>query len=152
MRRLIELVMPMKLFAAMIFFGLIALYVVGGMAHSIVMNEVIEHAVPFIYILQSMILSLVLSVIWALFFSDEAGKKWRFFIRYTLFSIIMFTTLIVCFFTFLAIPDEWAGTLLLVASVVFVGVTLFLSVNEIYYRKTGERYMEILAAYKKDVL
>jgi len=151
MRRLVELVMPMKFFAAMIFFGLVALYVVGGVAHSIITNEAIEYAIPFVYILHSMILSLVFSVIWALFFSEEAGRRWRFFMRYTLFATIIFLTLIVSFFTFLAIPAEWAAALLLVMLVVFVGATSFLSVNEMYYRKTGERYMEILNSYKKSI-
>jgi len=151
MKRLIDLVMPMKFFATMMFFGLIALYVVAGMAQSIIANEAIEYAVPFIYILQSTILSLVFSVIWALFFSEEASKRWRFFIRYGLFAIIVFAALIISFFAFLAIPTEWAWTLLLVAVVVFFGVTVFLSVNEMYYRKTGERYMEMLNSYKKSI-
>ena len=152
MKKLVEFIMPIKFFAAMAFFGLIALYVAGGILYVIVTGNAIEYAVPFVYVLQSAVLSLVIAALWALFFNETVSKRWRFFLRYTLFSLILFALLTVCFFTFLAIPSEWVKLVLAAAVVVFIGTTIFLTINELHYRKTGERYMEILNVYKRDVL
>jgi len=151
MKKITDLVMPIKFFAAMIFFGLIALYVAGGILHAAITGDTIEYAVPFIFVFQSMGLSIAIAMLWALFFGEATGKKWRFFVRYTIFSLLMLILLVICFFTFLAIPIEWAYALSSVALTVFVGTTVFLSLNELYYKRTGERYLEILNAYKKNL-
>ena len=151
MKKIAEFVMPIKFFAAMIFFGLIVLYVASGILNSIIMGEIVEYAIPFVFVLQSMGLSIVIAMLWAFFFSDVVIKKWRFFKRYTLFALSMLVTLVICFFTILAVPTEWAKTWFFVTLVVFTGTTIFFSLNELYYKRTGERYMEILNAYKKNL-
>ena len=151
MRKLVEFVMPVKFFAAMIFFGLIALYVVSGILNSVIMGEAVEYFIPFVFVFQSMGLSIIIAILWALFFSEVIIKKWRFFRRYALFSLSILILLVICFFTFLTVPAEWARIWFFVTLVVFAGTTIFLSLNELYYKKTGERYMEILNAYKKNL-
>ena len=150
MKKIAALVMPVKFFAAMIFFGLITLYVVSGILNAVIMGETIEYAVPFVFVFQSMGLSIVIAVLWAFFFSDIIISKWRFFKRYILFALLMLILLVTCFFTFLAVPAEWTIIWFLVTMIVFTGATIFLSLNELHYKKTGERYMEILNAYKKN--
>ena len=151
MKKLIQFTMPLKFFSAMIFFGLIALYVVSGILHAIITSETIEYAVPFVFIFQTMGLSIIAAALWTLFFSDIIIKKWRFFLRYTLFALSILILLIICFFTFLSVPTEWARSWFITALVIFTGTTVFFSLNELAYRKTGVRYMEILNAYKENL-
>ena len=151
MKKLLEFVMPIKFFAAMAFFGLIALYVVSGMLYVVITGNTIEYAVPFMFVFQSMVMSIVIAIFWSLFFNETISRKWRFFLRYILFSLSLFAFLTVCFFTFLAIPAEWVVHMFFVSIVVFIGTTIFLTINELHYRKTGERYMEILNVYKKNL-
>jgi len=151
MRKLTEFVMPIKVFAAMIFFGLIGLYVASGILYATVMGGVVEYAVPFVFVFQSAGMSAVIALLWALFFSEGILKNRRFFLRYTLFTLSLLLVLAICFFTFLAVPIEWARLWFLVAFVIVAGVTVFLSFNEFYLKKTGERYVEILNAYKKNL-
>ena len=143
--------MPIKVFGAMIFFGLVGLYVAGGILHGIITGEAIEYAIPFVYIFQSAGLSVAIAMMWALFFNESIIKKWRFFPRYILLSLSIATVLAISFFTFLAVPSEWVTPLLFVIAIVFAGITIFLTLNELHCRKTGERYVEILNAYKKNL-
>ncbi|MCL2568586.1 MAG: hypothetical protein FWE12_04005 [Oscillospiraceae bacterium] len=151
MRKLTEFVMPIKVFAAMIFFGLIGLYVASGILYAAWTGEAIEYAVPFVFVFQSAGLSAVIALLWGLFFGEGIFKNRRFFLRYTLFALSMLIVLAICFFTFLAVPAEWIRMWSLAAFVVFAGTTVFLSFNELYYKRTGERYVEILNAYKKSL-
>ena len=151
MKKLVEFVMPIKIFAAMIFFGLIVLYVISGIINAVILGEAIEYAIPFVFVFQSMGLSIVISLLWALFFNNVVIKKWRFLHRYILFAMSILILLVACFFTFLAAPTEWAKAWFFVTMVVFIGTTIFFSLNELYYKKTGEQYMEILNTYKKNL-
>jgi len=151
MRRLTEFVMPIKVFAAMIFFGLIGLYVMSGILYRIITGEAIVYAVPFLFIFQSAGVSVVIALIWGAFFHGSAIRKSRFFLRYLLFTLLMFTAFVVCFFTFLAVPVEWTWLWFGSTAIIFTGTTVFLSLNELYYKKTGERYVEILNTYKRSL-
>ena len=152
MRKLTEFVIPIKVFAAMIFCGMIGLYVASGVLYAAITGSTLEHAaIPFVFVFQSAGITIVISLLWALFFNESLFKKQRFFMRYTLFSLSMFAILTVCFFTFLAVPAEWARFWLLATLIVFAGTTVFMSLNELFYRKTGERYVEILNTYKKSL-
>jgi len=151
MKKLVEFVMPIKIFGAMIFFGLVGLYMAGGVLHIIITGERIAYTVPFVYLLQSAGLSIVFATLWALFFDENIIKKWRFFPRYILFALSIITLLAVSFFTFLAVPVQWASSLLFVFLAVFSVTTIFLSLNELYFKKTGERYVEMLNTYKKSL-
>ena len=132
----------------MMFFGLIVMYVLSGMLYTALTGQAIEHSVPFMFIFQSLGLSLVISLLWALFFNEIFIKKLRFFQRYTMFSLSMLILLAVCFFTFLAVPAEWARFWMFATLMFFAGTTVFFSLNELHYKKTGERYMEMLNTYK----
>ena len=150
-KKLADLFMPIKIFAAMILCGLIMLYVVSGISYSIITGEVIEYTIPFAFVFQSMGISIVVSLLWGLFFHESMSKKWRFFPRYFLFSLIMLTILSISFFTILTVPLEWTIFWQGAVIIVFIGTTTFLSINEIYYRKTGERYLQALNTYKASI-
>jgi len=151
MRKLTEFVMPIKVFAAMIFFGLIGLYVMSGMLYILITGEAITYAVPFAFIFQSAGISAGIALLWGLFFSETIARKSRFFLRYILFALLMLTTITICFFTFLAVPASWIWPWFLSTAIIFIGTTVFLSLNEFYFRKTGERYVEILNTYKRSL-
>ena len=151
MRKLTEFVMPVKVFAAMIFFGLIVLYVVSGILYTTITGDTIIQAIPFVFIFQSAGISVVIALLWGLFFGGSTVRKSRFFLRYILFALLMLTTIVVCFFTFLAVPMEWTWFWFLSISIIFIGTTVFLSFNELYYKRTGEQYVEILNTYKKSL-
>jgi len=151
MKKLVEFVMPIKVFAAMMFFGLIVLYVVSGIAYAIITGQAIDYAVPFVFIFQSLGLSVVIALLWELLFNESIIKNWRFFRRYTMFSLSMLTLLMVCFFTFLAVPIEWARYWMFATLAFFAGTTVFFSLNELHYKKTGEQYMAVLNTYKKSL-
>ena len=151
MRKLTEFVMPIKVFAAMIFFGLIGLYVASGILYTFFTGEAIAYAVPFVFIFQSAGISAVVALLWGLIFSGSTVRKSRFFLRYILFALLLFTALIICFFTFLAVPISWVWFWFGATFTIFLGVTVFLGLNELYYKKTGTRYVEILNTYKKSL-
>jgi hypothetical protein len=151
MKKLIDFVMPIKFFAAMIFFGFIVLYVIGGIAYSIITDNRIETAVPFIFIFQSIGLSVVIALVGSLFFNDIIIKGSRFFVRYFLFALLTFVLLTTSFLTFLSIPAEWVVFLFVTLLALFIGITIFLVINEQYFKKTGERYVSILNAYQKNL-
>jgi len=150
MRKLTEFVMPIKVFAAMIFFGLVGLYVSSGVLYTFFTGEAIAYAVPFVFIIQSAGISAVVALLWGLIFRS-AVRKSRFFLRYILFALLLLTTLVICFFTFLAVPISWVWFWFGATFTIFLGVTVFLGLNELYYKKTGQRYVEILNTYKKSL-
>jgi hypothetical protein len=69
-----------------------------------------------------------------------------------MFEISLLGLLAVCFLTFLAVPTDWAKLWLIVAGIVAVGVITISSIGEMYYKKTGKRYTEILKNYKTSIL
>jgi hypothetical protein len=68
-----------------------------------------------------------------------------------MFEISLLVLLAVCFLTFLAIPTDWAKLWLIAAGIVAVGIITISSIGEMYYKKTGKRYTEILKTYKTNI-
>jgi len=150
MRKLAEVTTPIKFFAASMFSGLVCLYMVSGFLYAFFTGEEVSYSIPFIFVIQGMGLTLVIAILRELFFGDFVIRKWRFFLRTTVFCISLIALLFACTLTFLAVPTEWAFLWLISASVLALGVTVIFGISEMYYRKTGEWYNEVLRNYKND--
>jgi len=152
MNKLVKFSVPFKAFASMLFAGLIVLYMVGSFLFATVTGEEFAYAISFIFILQGMGISVLISLLWNLFFSDVIIKKWRFFIRAILFVLSLFILLVLSFFIFSAIPSNWAKIWLITVGVLLLFVIVLFSICEVYFKRTGKRYTEILKAYKSNNL
>jgi phosphatidylserine synthase len=144
-------VMPLKAFAAGIFSGLMILYMITGFVFAGFTGEAFNYSIPFIFVFQGLILSILISILWGLFFSNVIIKKWRFFLRHIMFELSLLSLLAICFFTFLAIPTEWSKLWLIVAGILAFGVIILSSLSEMYFKKTGKHYTEMLKAYKATI-
>jgi hypothetical protein len=145
-----KVTIPFKAFGSMIFAGIIILYIVSATMYAMVTGKEFNYSIPFIFVLQGLGLSVLISLLWGLFFSDAVIKKSRFFIRHILFELSLMILLAVCFFTFLAIPTEWAKLWLITIGVVSVFVIVLSSICEMCYKKTGKRYTAILKAFQSE--
>jgi hypothetical protein len=152
MKKIMAFVLPIKAMAAMIFAGFICLYMVSGIFYAVVTGMEFNYMIPFVFVLQGLGLSVMISILWELFFFIVIIKKWRFFLRHLIFEISLLALLTVCFLTFLAIPTDWAKLWLIVAGIVAVGIITISSISEMYYKKTGKRYTEVLKTYKTNIL
>ena len=151
MKKIIALSVPLKAFAAMLFSGMMVLYMVSGTVYSLFVEEAFSFSIPFVFALQGLVLSMVISVMWGVFFSDVVIKKWRFFKRYLAFKLSLLPFLALCFFTFLAIPSEWAVPWFIVLLAIMVFIFVIAALNEVVFRRSGRHYTEALKAYR-DVL
>ena len=150
MKHLINFVMPLKIFAALMFTGLIGIYIVTAILHSIFTEDAMTSSISFVYLFQSVILSMLLSLFWSACFGQKIISHWRFFPRYVLFATSMILLLTISLFTFLTLPSHWTKSLFLLTLILFTsGVTVFLGLNEYLHKKTGERYLSILNEYQK---
>ena len=149
MRRIIELSVPIKAFAAMIFAGIIILYMVSGFMYSLFAGGEFEYSIPFVFALQGLGLSTVISVIWGIFFSDVVVKKWRFFKRFMAFTLSLLPFLALCFFTFLAIPTDWTIPWIISTSVVAVFIVVIAALYELWFKRAGRHYTEALKIFKE---
>jgi len=152
MKKLMEFVMPLKAFSAMIFAGLVILYMVSSVLYTHFTGIEYGYSIPFVFILQGIGLSVLISLLWGLYFSNVIIKKWRFFLRHIMFEISLLALLAICFFTFFAIPTELANIWLIASGIVALFVIMLSSLSEMYFKKTGKRYTEILKNYKAEKL
>jgi phosphatidylserine synthase len=152
MKKMMAFVLPLKSMAAMIFAGFICLYMGSSILYAVFTGIEFNYSIPFVFILQGLVLSVLISILWELFFSNIIIKKWRFFLRHLIFELSLLALLAVCFFTFLAIPTDWAKLWLLVVGIIGVGIITISSISEMYYKKTGKRYTEMLKTYKSTIL
>jgi hypothetical protein len=51
-KKLVDFVMPLKMFASAIFAGIIILYMVSGVAYALITGEAFEFSVPFVFVFQ----------------------------------------------------------------------------------------------------
>ena len=148
LKKLMDFFMPLKMFASAIFAGFIILYMVSGVVYSYFTDDGFTYAVPFVFILQGLLLAAIISLLWGILFSDIIIKRWRCVLRLTVFSIFLMVLMAVCVLTFIAIPTDWAQLWLATNGCISVGLILFSIINEIRLKATGRRYTEILNKYK----
>jgi len=148
MKNLIDFVMPIKLIAGGVLFGIIGFYMVVGTLYAQFTGVEFEYSIPFAFILQGAILSVAIAVLWEAFFGEVIIKKCRFFKRALLFNLSLILLIIACFFTSFALPTDWSYLWLAGAAIITLGIAVMSVLNEIYYRKTGKHYNKMLAKYK----
>lgn len=151
MKKFMDFVVVVKAFAAMLFAGLMILYMVSGVLYTHISGGAFEYSIPFIFVLQGLGLSMAISVLWGVFISDVLIKKWRFVKRFIVFKASLMPLVAICFFTFLAIPTEWTIPWLISVLAVSGFVVILAILSEIYFKKTGENYTEALKQYKKHI-
>jgi len=149
MKRLVEITQPIKMFAGAMFAGLICLYMISSILYTFFTGEEVTSSIPFTFVVQGLVLTLVIAILREVILGEFVIKKWRFFSRIVVFCIAMLMLLAISAFTFLAIPTELAYLWLASASALALGVTVIFGVSEIYYRKTGKWYNEVLRNYKE---
>jgi len=154
MKKLLGFVMPLKTYAAMLFAGLMCLYMIGGVLIAYVyptnaaLSEPFSFSIPFIFVVEGLVLSALIAVLWGVFFNSALTKKWRYFPRLVVFSLLLFALFALCLLVFFAVPTNWAKLWWVVAICIEVGVIVLSLIAEFYYRKTGKRYTEVLNTYK----
>ena len=151
MKKLLNFVLPLKSFAAMIFSGFICAYMVTGTLYSIILKDPFNYTIPFVFVLQGLVLSIVISSLWVIILGDTIIKKMRYLPRLIIFSISLMVVLVLCLLTFFAIPTDWAKLWLIVAGLVVMGIIALSILFELYYRITGKRYTEMLREYQSKI-
>jgi len=148
MKKLMTFVMPVKFIAGGIFSGLIGFYMVVGTLYARFAGVEFEYSIPFAFILQGAALAIAIAVLWEIFFGEAIIKKWRFFKRALMFNLMLILLIAVCFLTSFALPTDWAYLWLIGGGVLALGIAVMSGLNEIYCRRTGARYNEMLQIYK----
>lgn len=140
MKRAIELIVVIKNFAAMAFTGFLMLRVVSGWFLG-------QSSLPFSSIWQYLLVSLACGVLYFVFLTDGVIKKMGTFKRYLLFALLFYLVVLAFAFGFHWFPFTlaWWGIFSL-AFILVMGILA--AVFEAYFRITGKRYSEVLAAYK----
>jgi hypothetical protein len=151
LHKLAAFVMPLKIFGAAIFSGFIILYMVSSVLYARVTGEAFSYAIPFVFVLQGLLLAALISLFWGLLFSGVLIKKWRYFPRIVIFSLSVMALLAACFLTFMAIPTDWAGFWLTTNGVVGLGLIVFSVIGEMHFQATGKRYTEILKNFQASI-
>ena len=149
MKKLIAFVMPIKFIAGGVLAGLIGFYMVVGTLYAHFTEAKFEYSIPFAFILQGAVLAIVIAILWEVFFGEMVIKKWRFFKRALMFNFSLVFLIVICFLTSFVLPTDWAHLWLIGAVILTLGISVMSGLNEIYYRKTGSRYNEMLQIYKE---
>jgi phosphatidylserine synthase len=126
----------------------------GGALYSGIFNDKLNqfnYTIPFIFIIEGLVLSVLISVLYGVFFSDIQIKKWRFFPRLVLFSLSLLILLALCVLVFFAAPTDWAKLWWIAIGCVALGIVLLSIIAELHFRKTGKRYTEILKNYQTGI-
>ena len=149
MKKLIAFIMPVKFVAGGILFGLIGMYMVAGTINARLTGAEFEYSVPFSFILQGAVLAIIVAALVEVFFGETVIKKWRFFKRALFFGLSLIILIVVgVLISFTLRGDAWVYLWLIGIIVITMGI-IVAGATEIYYRKTGERYTELLRAYKE---
>ncbi|MCL2882419.1 MAG: hypothetical protein FWF45_05995 [Coriobacteriia bacterium] len=149
MKTLMREVLAAKTLAAMIFAGFMCAYVVAGYLYSLVFpRAAFNFTIPFIFVLEGVVLSVVVAALWRLLISDDAPIKWRFSARLIIFALLLMAALVACVLVFFPFPTYWAKLWWIVIGCVTAGIGALAIIGEIYSRVTGKRYTEILKKYQ----
>ena len=148
MKKLIRFIMPVKTLAAMIFAGLMCAYVVAGALFGLIVYPGFEYTVPFIFVIQGVVMSIVIAVLWEYLLGGYWFKKMRYFPRLIIFAASMTILLSLGLLTFIPWHTNEAKLWLIVAGFVIAAIGVLSIIGEVYYRVTGKRYTKILENYK----
>ena len=151
MKKVMAFVLPLKAMAAMIFAGFICLYMISGVIYNFFTENEFYFSIPYTFILQGLGLSVLISILWELFFGNVLIKTCRFFLRHLMFELSLLTLFAICFLKIISIPTEWAKLWLIAAAIITAGIIIISGICEIYFKKAGKRYTEILRSYKSSI-
>jgi len=152
MKKLLLWSVPFKSLSAMIFAGFIILYILTGSAYSFFISEAFEYSIPFAFAIQSAALSIVMSIMCALIFSDIFIKKMRYFQRVVIFVIALLPVLALSLLLFFSVPEELTILWLIIAGMILVGIIIVSFIFETYFKMVGKQYTEILRNYKSSMI
>jgi len=147
MKKMMNFIARVKFIAAGVFCGLIGFYMVVGTLYTRFRGLDFDYAIPFAFIIHGAAFALVTATLWEVFFG-ETIKHWRFIVRALAFDLLLALTILACFATSFILPQDWAHLWLAGVLVIAVGIAVISCVCEWYFRKTGERYNEMLRVFK----
>jgi len=152
MKKLMFCLIQIKNTAPWIFAVMVCLYMAGGaLYNSIYTDPLFTYAIPFIFLIEGLVLSVLISVLYGVFFGDEIIKKWRYFPRLVLFCVSLIVLLVLSVLVFYTMPTFFAKLWWLVIGCAAAGIALLSVIAECHFRITGKRYTEILKNYKADI-
>lgn len=151
MKKLMQFVMPVKTLAAMIFAGLMCAYVVVGALYAAIFYPQFEFTVPFIFVIQGIIMSVVIAGLWEVLLGDGWIKKMRYLPRLVIFAALMIIVLTLGLLTFVPWHTNEAKLWLVVTGLVITAIGVLSIIGEMYYRYTGKKYTEILKKYQANI-
>jgi len=149
MKKMMDFIIPIKLIAGGVLFGFIGFYMVVGMLYAQFAGIEFERSIPFAFIAQGAVLSIVIAFLWEICFGEAIIRKWRFFKRALAFNLSLMLLIIACVLTSFALPTDWAYLWIVGTGVIAAGIAVMSLLNEIYCRKTGKQYNEMLRIYKE---
>jgi len=153
MKKFLNTIVSIITFATMIFTGLILAYSVAGWLYSVVMNNMsFNYSIPFIFVLEGTLLSVMISVLWTVFLTDSVFRKMRYYLRIILFVCTVTVVLSTCFLVFFKFHTDWAKLWLIISGLFVIAVIGTSVLGELYFQLTGKRYTQILNDFKENIL
>ena len=153
MKKAIFYLMQIKRLAPLVFTIMICLYMVGGVLYNWIFKDQFNqfnYTIPFIFIIEGLVLSVSISVLHGVFFSGTIIRKWRYLPRLVLFSLSLLVLLALCVLVFFASPTNWAKLWWIAIGCAAAGVVFLSIIAELYFRMTGKHYTEKLKTFKAD--
>ena len=145
MKKLLLWSVPIKSLAAMLFAGFIFLYMMVGGFNAFMTEEIFEFSIPFVFAVQSAVLSALIAMLYASTFSDVIIKKMRYFQRMVIFLLVLIPLLAVHVWLFYSVV--W----MIIAVAIGVGILLGSLVLDRYFKLVGKKYTNALEAFKMNV-
>jgi len=146
MNKIMAFVMPAKSLAALIFSGLMVLYVIAGYIVPAIQGASFGYTVPFIFVIEGVVLSIVIAAAWQALFADS--RRWRFLPRLAVFCLVLVVLLALSVLVFFGWHTDWAKLWWIVVAAIMAGIVIVAIVGELYYRATGQRYTQLLRDYQ----
>jgi len=148
MKKVLGFILPLKSLAALVFAGLVCAYMVCGWLVSVFTHIAFNYTIPFIFLIQGLVLSVAIAILWGVLLGDSGKKKLRYLPRLIIFCVALFVVLALCLLTFFSLPTDWAKLWLLVAGMLTASVVVLSLIGEAYYHVTGKRYTAALRDYQ----
>ena len=140
MKKLIQFLMPVKTLAAMVFSGLMCAYVAAGALYGLIIYPAFEYTVPFIFVIQGVVMSIVIAALWEYLLGGFWIKKMRYLPRLVIFVASMTVLLTLGLLAFIPWHTNEAKLWLIVAGFFIAAIGAFSIIGEAYYRLTGKKY------------
>jgi hypothetical protein len=151
MKKLFYWSVPIKSFAAMIFAGFIILYMIIVTIYAVITGEAFEYAIPFMFAIQAVAVSVVISILWTIIFSDIIIKKMRYFLRLIIFSAALLPVFALSFLVLFVSHADCIKLWLVILGAMILGLIIISLLFETYFKLIGKRYTEMLKDYKSKI-